>query len=210
MVWGLVHHFLQPPFAVAVQLSTAVLSACPAGLRDTATKRKRDELETRQGSASHCVGQLPILAAVHITELMDEWTSDPVKRLKLKVGQMVKLRLLPVLEAEQVQQEMKQQKAKSRSGLPLEASMRLSVVEGTLREHQGKRKATDPGDQHSLQFSDLEVSLSSYVVGCCHGHKRSQLYPPSTRGESSQGMVALLQKVTFSFCSEEGRFMCTS
>ncbi|PHJ22694.1 pre-rrna processing protein [Cystoisospora suis] len=166
VVWGLVHHFLQPPFAVAVQLSTAVLAACGAAPKDSATKRKRDELETRKGSASHCVAQLPVLAAVHITELTDEWSSDPVKRLKLKVGQVVKLRLLPVLGAEQVQQEMKQQKAKSRSGLPLEASMRLSVVEGSLREHQGKRKAPDPGDQHSLQFSDLEVgqTLSGIVV----------------------------------------------
>lgn len=160
VVWGLVHHFLPPPFAVAVQLSTAVLSAA-SDAKDTATKRKLYGLETRKGSASRSVAEVPVLAAVHMTELMDEWSSDPVKRLNLKVGQLVKLRVLPVLAAEQVQQELRQQKTKSRSGLPLEASMRLSEVEGTLEGCQEKRKATECKGQHALQFSDLEVSPPS-------------------------------------------------
>lgn len=101
---GRLQRFLKPPFAVSVQLTQLLL-------------RESGEAET-------CLTlRVPLLAAVHLTELTDEWISDPVKRLHLKVGQLVKVRVLP--PAAQPQGGSPQQW----QAPPLQGTMRLSAFQ---------------------------------------------------------------------------------
>ncbi|CBZ54325.1 hypothetical protein NCLIV_047560 [Neospora caninum Liverpool] len=154
--WGVVHHFLSAPFAVAVQLSSVALSP-----RDG--EATRPSLRTSGGSTdTHELVQLPILAAVHVAEVLDDWVSDPVKRLDLKVGQAVKVKILPIAQRGE---NGRTDKTASRSGLPLEASLRLSQVEAK----EGLRSdALRSGDLRSdaLRFENLEVGqeVSGLVV----------------------------------------------
>ncbi|KFG42904.1 pre-rRNA processing protein [Toxoplasma gondii p89] len=154
--WGVVHHFLSAPFAVAVQLSSVSLSP-------------RDPSNSSSSSLTSAADlvQVPVLAAVHLVELTDEWVSDPLKRLDLKVGQSVKVKVLPVATPSENKSRRTEDKkeVESRSGLPLEASLRLSRVEakeGLTRLHRAAKDLR--GDD--MRFEHLEVGqlVSGWVV----------------------------------------------
>ncbi|PFH35246.1 hypothetical protein BESB_061330 [Besnoitia besnoiti] len=168
--WGFVHHFLSAPFAVAVQISGLSLSA--ASSRGKARSSSADDLDAEEEVIRSIVNppqrpvRVPVLAAVHTVEVLDDWVSDPVKRLQLKIGQAVKLKILPIKETAQGQREMKQRKTESRSGLPLEASLRLSRVEAPEGSKKAATGATDDLRSDDVRFEDLEVGqrVSGLVV----------------------------------------------
>lgn len=110
---GRIQKFLKPPFAVSVQLTQLFLTEC------------------EDAEASRTL-RIPLLASVHLTELTDEWISDPVKRLKLKVGQLVKLRILPpaVLPHAGAQQQCQSP--------PLQATLRLSAIQESEKHESSK------------------------------------------------------------------------
>ncbi|KAL8273768.1 hypothetical protein Esti_002368 [Eimeria stiedai] len=128
---GRVQQLLLPPFAVSVQLTQLLLQA---------------------ESSKQLVLRLPLLVYVHLTELTDEWLSQPMQHMQLAVGQYVRLKMQqPPLQQQQQQQ------------VRLQATLRLqaedSGEEDTAGAKKRKRRAAQRPRPNALE--EIKVSNSN-------------------------------------------------
>ncbi|OEH79939.1 pre-rRNA processing protein [Cyclospora cayetanensis] len=128
---GRIQQLLRPPFGVSVQL-TQLLLASENGERAL---------------------RIPLLASVHLTELTDEWISQPLQRLQLAVGQFVKVKVLPPLPKREQQQQVQH--------MTLQASLRQQIIEGTSSDMQERTSAP----QHSKKSACRPEAIEAIQKG---------------------------------------------